>query len=424
MRTLEARDTTANCAHMTEALTRFPPTRTAALEALQRFVPLAGRDYAARRNYDLGRDGHTGVSQLSPYVRCRLLTEEEVLEAVLGRFSPSTAEKFIQEVYWRTYWKGWLEMRPAVWDQYQADLRRELDNVQTQGGLRARWEAACSGDTDIDCFNAWSRELTETGYLHNHARMWFASIWIFTLQLPWQLGADFFLRHLLDGDPASNTLGWRWVAGQQTPGKTYLARTSNISKYTEGRFAPKWQLAVEAPPVPGRPNPDRQALRPGGQLTMTERTGLLLHDDDLSPGYLLDRGLAPVATGCLNTRTDLSPLQIAPHVEAFAEGAITDVTARYAGRLGTVSSLDGTVAAIENWAAEHALDQIVMPDTPIGPNASLVANLSRIAGLPPVIRIRRDYDAAAWPHATHGFFRFKDKIPSLLRQLRGMHIAQ
>jgi deoxyribodipyrimidine photo-lyase len=65
------------------------------------------------------------------------------------------------------------------------------------------------------------QELVETGYLHNHARMWFASIWIFTLRLPWELGADFFLRHLLDGDAASNTLSWRWVAGLHTKGKHY-----------------------------------------------------------------------------------------------------------------------------------------------------------------------------------------------------------
>ena len=62
--------------------------------------------------------------------------------------------------------------------------------------------------------------------------MWFASIWIFTLNLPWQLGADFFMQHLLDGDPASNTLSWRWVAGIQTKGKNYLARKSNIEKYS------------------------------------------------------------------------------------------------------------------------------------------------------------------------------------------------
>ena len=66
--------------------------------------------------------------------------------------------------------------------------------------------------------------------------MWFASIWIFTLNLPWQLGAEFFIQHLYDGDAASNTLGWRWVAGIQTQGKHYLASEWNIKKFTNNRF--------------------------------------------------------------------------------------------------------------------------------------------------------------------------------------------
>ena len=160
-----------------------------------------GRAYASERNYD--RPGHEDVSRLSPYLRHRIVTEEEVLQAALVRHSASAAEKFIQEVYWRTYWKGWLEMRPSVWTMYQADVTAALNRVQTEGGLRAEWEAACRGATGIDAFDHWARELVETGYLHNHARMWFASIWIYTLNLPWALGADFFLRHLLDGDPAS-----------------------------------------------------------------------------------------------------------------------------------------------------------------------------------------------------------------------------
>ncbi|WP_404818261.1 FAD-binding domain-containing protein, partial [Roseobacter sinensis] len=233
------------------ALDSFPPTRTAALERLSAFLPRAGRHYAARRNYDLGPGRHHGVSGLSPYLRCRLITEEEVLQAVLARHAPQAAEKFIQEVFWRTYWKGWLELRPGVWDEYRRDLRRQWDDVQTQAGLRDRWEAACTGDTGIACFDGWADELVNTGYLHNHARMWFASIWIFTLELPWELGADFFLRHLLDGDPASNTLGWRWVAGIQTVGKTYLARPDNIAKYTEGRFGVPGRLAGYGGAIPG-----------------------------------------------------------------------------------------------------------------------------------------------------------------------------
>ena len=88
------------------------------------------------------------------------------------------------------------------------------------------------GTTNVDCFNDWVNELKTTNYLHNHTRMWFASIGFSLLGLPWQLGANFFMHHLYDGDPASNTLSWRWVAGLQTLGKNYLATSSNIAKYT------------------------------------------------------------------------------------------------------------------------------------------------------------------------------------------------
>ena len=75
--------------------------------------------------------------------------------------------------------------------------------------------------------------------MHNHARLWFASIWIFTLKLPWELGAAFFLEHLHDGDPASNTLSWRWVAGLHTKGKNYVASADNIEKFTDGKVTGK-----------------------------------------------------------------------------------------------------------------------------------------------------------------------------------------
>ncbi|MFM8820110.1 MAG: FAD-binding domain-containing protein, partial [Phenylobacterium sp.] len=209
----------------------FPPTREAALERLARFVPRAGRDYAQGRNLDPGPGRPGAVSQLSPYLRHRVITEAEVVEAVLARHGPAEAEKFIQEVVWRTYWKGWLEMRPAVWTRFLEARDRVRDDFV---GLKTLTEAE-AGRTGVEGFDDWARELVQTGYLHNHARMWFASIWIFTLRLPWALGADFFLRHLIDADPASNTLSWRWVAGLQTPGKTYLATRENIARFTEGR---------------------------------------------------------------------------------------------------------------------------------------------------------------------------------------------
>lgn len=400
---------------MNDALTFFPPTRTAGLERLARFVPHAGRDYAARRNYDLGPGAHSGVSTLSPYLRHRLVLETEVLEAVLGRFAPSSAEKFIQEVYWRTYWKGWMEQRPGVWDQYQHGVRRAWDGLQTQSGQRARWEEACKGDTGVEAFDTWAQELVQTGYMHNHARMWFASIWIFTLELPWELGADFFLRHLLDGDPAVNTLSWRWVAGIQTKGKSYLARPSNIARYTEGRFSPVTGLAPAAPPLDGPAAPDWRPLPDAQGFDPAKRTGLIVHDDDLAPGWLLEAGLAPVATLPIHGWDGLSPLHMAPHVGQWRRAAIQDSLTRWTDRLGELAAPVASADAIAEWAAAHGLEQIVAPYAPVGPNADLLA---RYKGDIPLVQVRRDYDSTAWPHATHGFFRFKNKIPTLLEQIK------
>lgn len=96
----------------------FPATRAAGLDRLARFVPLAGRDYAAGRNSDYGPDGPSAVSRLSPYLRYRMISEQEVVANVLARHSLRASEKYVQEVLWRTYWKGWLEMRPLVWARY------------------------------------------------------------------------------------------------------------------------------------------------------------------------------------------------------------------------------------------------------------------------------------------------------------------
>lgn len=395
------------------AFDHFPPTRDAAVERLDAFLPHAGEDYAERRNYDLGPGNHDGVSQLSPYIRHRVLTEAEVLRAVTDRFSPSTAEKFVQEVFWRTYWKGWLEMRPSVWMQYQSDLRRRLDAVQTQSGLRDRWEAACKGDTGIAAADHWAHELVETGYLHNHARMWFASIWIFTLELPWELGADFFLRHLLDGDPASNTLNWRWVAGVQTKGKTYQAHASNIEKYTKGRFNPEGELADDAPARDSDPHPPVTALPETGTVDRKKRTLFILHPEDLSPDFALKQVPEPIATVSLIADRGLSPLDVAPHVIEFQQAAVRDAADRYG--LSMAQHFDAA-EALADWAASQGVEQIVTAYAPVGPTASAMSAIANTLDVP-LVQARRDYDSAAWPHATHGFFKFKKKIPELLKTL-------
>ncbi|MEL7048918.1 MAG: FAD-binding domain-containing protein, partial [Pseudomonadota bacterium] len=221
-------------------------TRHAGLERLSAFLPRAGRAYAKSRNYDFGQHTRGNISGLSPFIRHRLITEDDVVRRTLQRHALTSAEKFVQEVCWRTYWKGWLEHRPGLWDAYIVHVENEQRRVAADPVLSAAYAEAIEGRTGITCFDDWVNELQSTGYLHNHTRMWFASIWVFTLELPWVLGADHFFRHLLDGDPASNTLSWRWVAGLQTKGKTYLARSDNIATFTEGRYPDTRQLSASA----------------------------------------------------------------------------------------------------------------------------------------------------------------------------------
>lgn len=406
----------------------FSPTRAAGLERLQAFVPRAGGDYARLRNFDRASEGHPHVSRLSPWLRHRLLAEDEVLRAVLGRFALSTAEKFVQEVYWRTYWKGWLEMRPAVWQQYRDGLDAARNRLATESGLRRDWEAACRGDTGIDCFDHWARELAATGYLHNHARMWFASIWVFTLRLPWELGADLFLRHLLDGDPASNTLGWRWVAGIQTPGKTYLARADNIARYTDGRFDPRRQLADRADPVPAPPAPPCMAAPVGDRPDPAVPTGWLLTEDDLLAGFPDLPAEGAELPLCLMPCADArSPLATAPGVLDFTTGAMQDCAERHAGRFAAPVTFTGQdrIVQVLDWAAAHGLRQIVTPYAPVGPAADALSDLRPVLSRQGITlcRVLRPFDARAWPNATHGFFRFKDKIPALVADIKGLRAA-
>ena len=210
----------------------FKPSRTFAEELMNEFIENNLVNYSKLRNFDYGPDKRSNVSCLSPYVTHGVINEVELIKKSLNKYSFVKNEKFIQEIMWRTFWKGWMELRPDVWADYLLELNQIRDKYKNDQD----YKKAVEGSTEIQCFNEWVGELKENNYLHNHARMWFASIWIFTLELPWQLGAEFFMQHLYDGDPASNTLGWRWVAGIQTQGKNYLASEWNIKKFTDNRF--------------------------------------------------------------------------------------------------------------------------------------------------------------------------------------------
>ncbi len=398
------------------------PSRGAAAARLRSFLPGAGRRYAERRNFDLGPGNRENVSLLSPHLRHRLIREEEVAETVLGYHSAAAAEKFLQEVLWRTYWKGWLEMRPAVWARYRQDVAALADELDRDAALFERWNAAVSGRTGIACFDAWVRELLSLGYLHNHARMWFASIWIFTLKLPWPLGADLFLRHLLDGDPASNTLSWRWVAGLQTPGKTYLARADNIARYTAGRFADTPGLATSAVPLEeARPEPP-QPLPPAGRLNGDEAVALLVTEEDCDPVSLgIPPGRVQAAAGLTRTR-GRSPLPAGPGPAAFSVRAVGDALERVRTWCGcSTVAVSGQVRldAMVDWARSTGVRHVVTAWAPAGPTAEWLAQYhDRLAEHNiDLTMIRRSWDEGLWPHATKGFFAFKHQYPQTLKGL-------
>lgn len=402
------------------------PIRSAGLERLDAFLPCGGHRYAKNRNSDYGPQDRSNVSMLSGHLRHRLILEGEVLDAVLGRHAPAAAEKFIQEVFWRGYFKGWLEQHPTVWHAYRRDVERLSAQCDTDAGLVQPYQKAIAGSTGIDCFDAWVRELIETGYLHNHTRMWFASIWIFTLGLPWQLGADFFYRHLIDGDPASNTLSWRWVGGLHTRGKTYLALPSNIEKHTAGRFAPFGRLADRAAPLSEDETHAQRPLRAVQPNVLgSGPVGLLITEEDC---YVEDlfQDLNPVAGLTLLATEARSPSPIGALARDFARAATKDATARAADYFRCPFRAPAEASdwgqALSDFAEAEGIGTVLTTYAPVGPVAEKLAiSRAHLAERGIVLQeVRRTYDTLVWPHATRGFFGLKENIPKIIAELRRM----
>ena len=117
-------------------MTDWIATRAAAAQRLAAFAPRMGRRYANGRNTDHGPGAHKAVSVLSPYLRRRLVLESEAVAAALAAHGPDEAEKFIEEVIWRGYFKGWLERRPQVWTMYVQGLQGDLAALERDRRLR------------------------------------------------------------------------------------------------------------------------------------------------------------------------------------------------------------------------------------------------------------------------------------------------
>ena len=376
----------------------FEASRAKAINQLDNFVENNLAEYSRLRNFDFGPEKRLNVSCLSPYITHGIINEKEVIQKSLSKFSFSKNEKFIQEVLWRTYWKGWLELRPNVWTDYLL----ELNQIKNEFQNNQEYLSAIEGKTNINCFNEWVNELKENNYLHNHTRMWFASIWIFTLELPWQLGAEFFMQHLFDGDAASNTLGWRWVAGIQTQGKHYLASEWNIKKFTNNRFQ-NIKLNENAPPKVSEKSYNIVKQNFTNPQNVEEKN-LLVFENNLSFEItdFKDKNFKKIYL--VSNNNDNRSIKLSEKLLKFKSLLIEDQEKRL---------------------KDQSIDCEII-------NISEITNIENCCGLYPTIGenldflnsnnlgihfLYRNIDQNAWKYCNKGFFNFKKYIPKIIEHI-------
>ena len=336
--------------------------------------------YHQLRNYDYGTKNRTNVSQISKYTSHRILYEYDILEKV-RKFD--NKQKYTDEILWRIYWKGYLENHKSIWFEYI--------NFKENSNDSNLINSAVLGKTGIDCFDTWMEELRENNYLHNHSRMWFASIWIFTLGLPWQLGARFFMRHLLDGDASSNTLSWRWVAGMHTNNKPYLASKENIDKYTVNRF--KKTTIRKSKKINTIKNIQHQSNKIPVQIIFPNSNILLMFDNDMnifnrsklfnsySKVYILSNGL-----------------ELSEKVNKFKLSLIDNIN-KLIPNSEVLKSTE-----IEIFLYDHSCIDVIYPG--VGHNLDLINKLAKQNKVI-VNYIYREEDLKYWNYANSGFYKFK-----------------
>ena len=377
----------------------FEPSREFAIKKLEDFIDKNLHEYSKLRNFDFGPEQRKNVSSISPYITHGILSETEVIKNSLKKFSFAKNEKFVQEVLWRIYWKGWLELRPMVWSDYIIELRKlKKDFYNNKNYLNA-----IEGKTNIECFNYWISEIKKYNYLHNHARMWFASIWIFTLNLPWQLGAAFFMKYLLDGDSASNTLGWRWVAGVQTKGKNYIASEWNIKKFTNNRFS---QIKLNENPQPIIDNKNYSILKNDFlNNEINKNDNLIVFENSLSIECSDFKEFDFKNVYLVQKDNDTREIKLDEKVLKFKEDLISDQKIRLENKSSKIEiinvkdlkNLDGN-----NIALYPSIGEI---------NDFLISN-----NLKNIKYLYRKIDQYAWKYCNKGFFNFKNYIPKIVTE--------
>ena len=373
---------------------------------LNHFIENGLKSYSQRRNYDNGPEDRSNISFLSPFIKRRIIHEKEVIKSCLKKYNFQIIEKFIQEVFWRTYWKGWLEGRPEVWDDYNVSLNNLKKNLDGSN-IEKDYEKAVNARTGIECFDSWSNELNKTGYLHNHSRMWFASIWVFTLNLPWELGADFFYKNLLDADAASNTLSWRWVSGLHTKDKVYLAKEENIEKFSKFRFNGKKILAKKY-------NTKEHKLYEYNECSFSSQ------NSDNIDYYLINQNNLIYEESLLKKLKNSNVI----YFNLFQYPENSQVKQNFESN---------AVKEYLNWLKENKIDVQILKNED---ELKSIVNDSKLLTIYPSVGYEKDrlnhlkekkeinfkyiydsYDMMCWPYAKSGFFKFKNKIEDFIKMI-------
>ncbi len=194
----------------------FPVLYSDIIERINTVDPIK---YSDTRNYINGN-----VSYLSPYISRGVISTKLILDNILTRgYNPKQIEKFIQELAWRDYWQ-------QVWLHKGETINSDLKNKQHPITNTLIPKAISEAETGIVAIDNAIKEFYDTGYLHNHVRMYIASICSNVAKSHWKYPAKWMYYYLLDADWASNSLSWQWVAGTNS-NKKYVANQENINKY-------------------------------------------------------------------------------------------------------------------------------------------------------------------------------------------------
>jgi deoxyribodipyrimidine photo-lyase len=224
----------------------FPPGEAEAQRCLARFVD---GDDRAICHYAQGRDrlDLEGTSRLSPYLRFGMLSARQAVGSALRAIDAAVddqerkgAETWLNELIWREFYVAILHHFPKV---RQQSFRATLREIAWEND-EATFAAWCQGLTGYPVVDAAMRQLAETGWMHNRARMIVASFLVKDLLIDWRWGERFFMQHLVDGDPAANNGGWQWTAGTGTDAAPYFRIFNPVlqgKKYDpEGAYVRRW----------------------------------------------------------------------------------------------------------------------------------------------------------------------------------------